>query len=191
MQTETLPVSQSVSKRLTTCRAAIATMEAEIDKLSFDAVMGDETARQQLAEISTRLANARRDEDMLVAALRHAGDIEAEAVVAAELARRAKHMDAAHDASKRLRDLAARADAVIVEFANLLDDIDVMERRIHIEVGLAGKPASMSIVGRSGLSVRAMDHVSNCRAKGDFRTPKSLADIVRSAWGELFAGDAS
>ncbi len=178
--------SLEIRERIDGLDALAVDLGADFDKVAMEAVAGVEGAGKKAAEINQRIERLAVDRRILSRALDRSLNAEAAAIEAEAEAERQRHLKTAKAHAVALLDASKRADAAILSFVSVLDDIAREEAAVRHALGLARALPSDAIVGRHGLSGMALDalqRITDGRAR--FGGVKPVADVAAYAWASL------
>ena len=173
--------SSEIRAQLDSLADHLAELENEASSLSYSAVSGDSDAAKRLAEINREISRARVDQQALRRAHAVAVERESNAADATAAAGRAAALNEAQAHAGQISSLAAKADELIAQFAEVAKEIDAAERAAHTALRRAGV-SNPGFVGSNGLTEFALTRF-DVTVRGARRHEKrTVAEIARSAW---------
>lgn len=185
------PTSAQIDANIALVREQISMMEDEARELSLPAVAGDEQARTLLANVRTKVQQAKADFEVLADARISALGREREAAEAKDQAYRDRNLQIARERAAEIVQLASRADGLVAEFKTLISDMRGVEREIWNAAREAGQPADGAIVGRKNLEQFAVDRLLRFTKGLDrFGKDEPVATWAQVAWAHLLTNEA-
>jgi hypothetical protein len=188
-----MTTTAQIESQLASARARLATLDADVQRLSLPAVSGDSEAAAALSQVNTAIRQVSADIAVLDRARIEAARQEREAKEADEAAYRARSLAVARDRVADLMRLAGRADEMVAAYKALITEISQTERAVWDAAREAGMSPDGAVIGRKGLAsfmTERMFAISNGRELF-LLEKRDVAAIVATAWEHLLDSEGS